>query len=308
MGAVDSTDVDPSTGGPGITVSNIPTDSHVKQIVVVFEGEEPPAYDPDLSLLGDLVRGIFGRHLSYETIYFPIIDPDPDATHRHQVQKSVEAQLGDQPFERLVLESKLGAVSTNLLREYVDIRIASAPDGYTGGLVGHKDESVKYWLRMKDLLDGPLDDAILEAKIHARSVEDFRAFAGAMGNVVKALPFTGGEGRNAEYWSHVVHTLDAPLDDASAVRHQEYLWTLGGDSEEIAEQQSVVDGLQDRIDDDQALLAELPSSDGRTADEREAGEPVHPPYARMEELKREVAKLRDDLWVEKELLDDLKKK
>jgi hypothetical protein len=72
---------------------------------------------------------------------------------------------------------------------------------------------------LRDLIDAPLSEIVMQAKIKAVPLDALRERAG-----------TG---------SDIGRLIDSPLDDKSKVVRQKYLWTLGGTDAEIARQGSL---------------------------------------------------------------------
>jgi hypothetical protein len=68
---------------------------------------------------------------------------------------------------------------------------------------------------------------------------------------------------------------------------------------EIAAQTKVIDDMEVRLGAMRAELRALEESDGRSAHERAAKEPPHPPYAKIQQARQEVLRLQDDLAAEK---------
>jgi archaellum component FlaC len=95
---------------------------------------------------------------------------------------------------------------------------------------------------------------------------------------------------------------EAPLEDKFSAERQRFLWSQGPSTKELDDQSDKVNSLENQVNDLEQLLEELKQADGRTREERNTGEPPHPPWRRIEQVKQEIESIRDDLSVEKQLL------
>jgi hypothetical protein len=285
VGFVDNTDSDPS-GGTGVTVSDIPHNARLVDSQVVLEGETAKPYDTSTSLVGDLAKAAFGLGMRsrYYDFDFEIGGTDLAARHQRQtVAKLAPALQNGVPFEKLIVDSRLGTQDPAELREYVDYKLQTAAPGPVP--LGHRDDSAEYWRRMRSLIGASLEDVVHQAKIKSVPLEALKKRLGATSEIGKLI--------------------DAPLSDKDAVAQQEYRWTLGGTPTEIAKQRAVVESLRAQLADDKQLATSLLTVDARSADELAGHEPPHPPWARINQLKEEIAKLTATLREEESLLKSL---
>ena len=93
----------------------------------------------------------------------------------------------------------------------------------------------------------------------------------------------------------------------SAIAWQEHQWTLGGTDTEITQQKAVVDGLRASLDQAQTEKTALLGVDARTDEERAGGEPPHPPWAKINKLSTDIAKIREELSSEDRFLKSFQK-
>jgi hypothetical protein len=285
---VDSTESDPSTGTTGTTVSNVPHAANVVDQQMLIGGEEPRPYDTSTSAIGDLVRDMGGFRSRYYPMTITIQGTDPKVQHEQKTVATVEAAMGRRvPFEQLIAQSRLGGIDRGTLREYVDHKLKTAIASPLGTPLGRKDDSAQYWTRMRDLIDAPLAEIVRQAKIKGVPLDALKQRAGAD--------------------SDIGHLIDAPLDDKSAIAWQEHQWTLGGTDTEITQQKAVVDGLRASLDQAQNEKTALLGVDARTDEERAGGEPPHPPWARINKLSTDIAKIREELSSEDRFLKSLQK-
>jgi hypothetical protein len=84
-------------------------------------------------------------------------------------------------------------------------------------------------------------------------------------------------------------------------------WAKGVLKEEVADQEATVGALERRRDALKQRISKLEEMDARTREERDAGEPPHPPWAQLHKAKEELKSLEDELGVEKRILRDLEK-
>lgn len=286
---VDSTESDPFTGTTGTTVSNVPHAASVVDVQMLIRGEEPRPYDTSTSVIGDLFRAEMGGWRSrYYPMTITIQGTDPKVQHEQKTVATVEAAMGRRvPFEQLIAQSRLGGIDRGTLREYVDHKLKTAIASPLGTPLGRKDDSAQYWTRMRDLIDAPLAEIVRQAKIKGVPLDALRQRAGAD--------------------SDIGHLIDAPLDDKSAIAWQEHQWTLGGTDTEITQQKAVVDGLRASLDQAQKEKTALLGVDARTDEERVGGEPPHPPWARINKLSTDIAKIREELSSEDRFFKSLQK-
>jgi Domain of unknown function (DUF4157) len=285
VGFVDNTESDPS-GGAGTTVSDIPHNARLVDSQVVLEGETAKPYDTSTSLVGDFAKAALGLGMRsrYYDFDFEIGGTDFAARHQRQTVAKLEPALQKSvPFEKLIVDSRLGGQDPAELREYVDYKLQTAAPGPVP--LGHRDDSAEYWRRMRALIGAPLEEVVRQAKIKTVPLEALKKRLGATSEIGKLI--------------------DAPLSDKDAVAQQEYLWTLGGTPTEIAKQRAVVESLRSRLANDKQLVTSLLTVDARSADELAGHEPPHPPWARIHQLKEEIAQLTATLREEESLLRSL---
>jgi hypothetical protein len=84
-------------------------------------------------------------------------------------------------------------------------------------------------------------------------------------------------------------------------------WAKGQLEKEVVDQKAKVGALGKRVDDIEAEISRLEETDARTAKEKAAGEPPHPPHRKIFELKQELEATKEDLGIEKQILRDLEK-
>lgn len=103
---------------------------------------------------------------------------------------------------------------------------------------------------------------------------------------------SGAGAANYDEWKRRKAELDAAADANRA--------TIQG---QIAEYEKKVAALQSQKVRLAAQLERLARTDARSDVERAGGEPPHPPYARMSEVQAELGRVREDLALEKRLLE-----
>jgi hypothetical protein len=287
VGFVDNTESDPSTGTTGTTVSNVPCTSHVMDIQVLLEGERPKPYDESTWLIGDFGRALFSYRSRYYYISLPLGGTDMKLRHQIETAHKVDAAIGRRgSFEELIVQSRLGGQDPAQLREYAEYKAQYAQPSRGGTPIG-RDDSVDYWRRMRALIDGPLEDVVKEARLKSVPLDVLKQRVGPESDIGKLI--------------------DAPLADKELVARQEHQWTLGGTDAEIARQRAIVEPLRTELRQKQQILNSLYQMDARIAEERAGGEPPHPPWARINRLKQDLADLTERLLVEDKLLKSLEK-
>lgn len=294
----------------GVGVGVVPHDARVVDIRIIYEGETVPEYDPDNSWAGDVIRGIFGMDLKYETDRFELDGTDLDVRRRLEMIKNVEAEMGSRSteLEELILRSLAGgSFSLDTLREYSEYRSELAHvDPATDAM--YDRNGVEYWGGMLELFDSPISEVIIRAKIKDLSLSGLRAYAEQQRADAGQSGDAGAGAQRHAYWSDVIEQIDAPLDERQAQERWDYLWSRGAPPEVAAEQRNVVIALEAQIAGGEQRLAELRDLDARTPEERQANEPAHPPWAELHALEEKLKRAREDLGVERRLLKDYQRK
>jgi hypothetical protein len=290
----------------GVGVGVVPHNSKVVDIKIIYEGENVPAYDPDHSLAGDLIRALFGFDLKYETDRFELEGTDTDVRSRLEMIKNVETEMGPRSteFEEMILRSLAGgSLSLDTLREYSQYRSELAHvEPWTDSM--YKRNGVEYWGGMLELFDAPISDVIIRAKIKDLSLAGLRAYAEQQREDAGQSGDAGAGAQRHAYWSDIIEQIDAPLDERYAVDRWRYMWSKGAPPEVLAEQRDVVIALEAQITSAEERLTQLQDVDARTPAERAAGEPAHPPWAEIQALREKLKRAREDLGVERRLLKD----
>jgi hypothetical protein len=76
----------------------------------------------------------------------------------------------------------------------------------------------------------------------------------------------------------------------------------------VETQADAVAALERRKNELERRLSEMSTTDARTQLERGAGEPPHPPWAKMTEVKKQIKVLEEEIAVENRLLQGMKKR
>ena len=200
----------------------------------------------------------------------------------------------------LVIRAQTGRSPADDIRNYFALKANQAQSGVpTGGpqkvLVPPLSQRSAELLA---LVDAPFEDLITFTKRwgNAAQLSRLRSYAVNQG-------FLAGS-TDSKHWSDMVAATEAPLDDEMLADRQRLLWSQGPSTEELEEQRATVNSLEDRVNELEQQLDELSHMDGRTQEELDAGEPPHPPWARMLRVKQEITRIREDLSVERRLLKD----
>lgn len=203
-------------------------------------------------------------------------------------------------FESLLLRGQMGKIPLNELHDYTEHKRKRAEArGDTA--------AVKYWLSMETLAIGPVDNLIDQAKIKGLPLADLRQYA------LDTAAVAGGSGDRASQhsyhiWSTAVRRIDAPLTDQQSGDRQRYLWSQPASDAELGAYRSRITALEREIAALEQQVATLQRTDARNAEERAGGEPPHPPWARINQEVEEIARLKDDLVVERLMLRDAERK
>jgi hypothetical protein len=303
VGFVESGDAD-----SGISIGTVPHVANIASVQTIIEGEKPKPYDPDTNWLGDSVRFLLGHSFQYPTYDIPLEGTDLQVRRQREVARIVEPNMGSSstPFEKVIVDSRQGSLSEDVVREYAAHRRDAAPTARP--TLGKPDRTADYWARMEALSSAPLDEVIIQAKIQSVSLEGLRNYAVEMKTSMAQSSDAGYGAHAAEYWAEIIRLVDAPLDERYAAEHRRAAWEQGGTLDDITDQQAAVDAAEKRLSDSERLLDTLEMTDARTAAERAAGEPPHPPWAKVYALKARISELREDVALERRLLKDLKHK
>jgi hypothetical protein len=265
---------------------------------LVYENGPPPEkYSPPQpgGLVGDLVRGQSGATLSSETIDIELTGTNQAARQQRQSRKQIDAQMHSTPgeplvpFEKLILKSHSGGFSREDLRDYGAYQTSLAEAR------GDREEA-DYWRRMEALATAPIDEVIAQAKVKSIPLDELRAYAAEQGG-------EGGADRQSASWSDVAGRIDAPLEDRYDAARQRYVWSQPASKQEVAGQKATVDALEARLADLRKQLEEAGKSLYRGDKE-----PPHPDWSAKWRIEQEIKALREEIWVEKRMLDDFEKK
>lgn len=283
----------------GVSIGSVPYGSEVVDAQILYEGDQPKWNFPYTSLIGDLARGFIGASKKYRDFTFPLPGTDFAVRRRNEVLALVDAVRGVQAaeFEELVLRSRFGGLPNNLLREYAQAKHdLEAVEPY---VVSTRRREQEYWQRMQKLVDAPLSEVIAQAKVKLVPLQALRD---------QAIRMRAADAQSGSRWSEIIDLIDAPLEDRLAAERQRFIWQKGPAVTEVAGQQSKVDSLRRRVAELQNHVKELHEVDARTAEEIAAHEPPHAPWSRIATLQRNLQQLRDDLAIETQLLNDMKRK
>ena len=304
----DTTDRDPISGS-GLSIGDIAYVAHVKDVQIVFEGEKPKRYKPDTNWAGNLFRDIVGVTLKYHSRTELLQGTDMAVRHRNEVVKEIDGILGSRavPFEALLVATQYGGLPKDKLRLYANARAEQAATAPAPS-ASRRRQDVVYWMDMGYLVDAPIGEVIMQAKIKSVSLDGLLKHA-RQAKLEAGKQSDGGRGAAvAAYWDSVIRLIGVPLDGPASAERQRELWKQPASQMELSTQRTQVRTLQTRIVELEERLKVLHHRDARTADERAGGEPPHPPWAEIAEVKRTVASLREDLGVEKRILKDLEKR
>jgi len=200
----------------------------------------------------------------------------------------------------LVIRAQTGRLPADVIRKYLASKADQAQLGVTTG--GPRKILIpplsKRSAELQALVDAPFEELITFTKRwgNAAQLSRLRSYAVNQG-------FLAGS-TDSKHWSDMVAATEAPLDDEMLADRQRLLWSQGPSTEELEEQRATVNSLEDRVNELEQQLDELSHMDGRTQEELDAGEPPHPPWARMLRVKQEITRIREDLSVERRLLKD----
>ena len=297
---VDSTDRE-----SGIGIGDVAFGSDIVRVQVVYEGDpEPGRYDPDTWLVGDLARGMFGISSRYSEHRLPISGTNLAVRRRNEVVKEVEAMMADPQrpfeFETLLVRSQHSAPSKELLREYAGHRRELSE---TSPFVRDR-RSTAYWTRMEALADAPLAEVITQAKVALVPLDELRQFAVEQ----RALEERTGNPDGAARWTAVLHLIDAPLDERLHAERQRSAWRRGPSQADVDAQQENLASLERRKTALETQLSQLAGTDARTQVERDAGEPPHPPWSKMWEVKKQIRAIEEQVKLERRLLQGMGKR
>ncbi len=303
---VDTTDRDPIAGS-GLGIGDVAYGSEVEEVHVVYEGgPKPKPYRADTWLIGDLFRGLFGVSSRYETSHLPIGGTNLAVRRRNEVVRDVEGIMTEPgrpfQFETLVVKSQIAGVSKELLREYAAYkRELSAASPFS-----RDRQAVDYWARMEALAGAPIAEVITQAKVALVPLDELRQFAFEQ----RLMEDKWGNADAAARWSAVMNLIDAPLDERLHAERQRSVWKRGPSEAEVGAQQDTVAALERRKNELERRLAEMRLTDARTQPERDAGEPPHPPWAKMAEVTAQIKALEEEVevYVGKRLLHGMKKR
>jgi uncharacterized protein DUF4157 len=287
-----TTDRDPFMGS-GLSVGDVPYGAEVVDLQVLYEGDQPKYHFPYTSLAGDFGRAYFGVSKAYRDVFLPLSGTDFTVRRHNEVLALVDAVRGNPPagFEEMVLRSRFGGLPGSLLREYAEARQElTAKTPYNEST--HKREQ-EYWRHVQTLIDAPLDAVIAQCKVRLVPLGWLRDYA---------IRMRGADANHASSWSDIVRSIDAPLDDRLSAERQRFTWQEGPSTKEVERQRSVVASLQSRIDDLQRQIDFLLKSDARTAVEIAGHEPPHPPWSRINALRDQIKRLKEELDVESRML------
>jgi len=207
----------------------------------------------------------------------------------------------------LVIRAQTGRVPADVIRKYFASKAGQTQSGgATGGpqnlrAVPQLSERSR---ELELLVDAPFEELITFTKrwgnqsqlSRLRSYAVTRRFESGLGGDAGAGVASGA------YWSRMATAAEAPLEDKFSAERQRFLWSQGPSTKELDDQSDKVNSLENQVNDLEQLLEELKQADGRTREERNTGEPPHPPWRRIEQVKQEIESIRDDLSVEKQLL------
>jgi hypothetical protein len=157
---------------------------------------------------------------------------------------------------------------------------------------------------MEALADAPIAEVITQAKVALVPLDELRQFAFEQ----RLLEEKTGNADAATRWADVLHLIDAPLDERLHAERQRSVWKRGPSEAEVDAQQDTVAAIERRKSELERRLSELSRTDARTQIERDAGEPPHPPWAKMAEVKKQIKTLEEEMYVEKRLLQGMKKR
>lgn len=205
-------------------------------------------------------------------------------------------------FEELILKVyyriHYGILTREELGDYAANRKHMADEAGNRG-------AAAYWEKMRVLATGPLADVITQAKIKSVPLDELKAYVKQQ--IDAATPASNGGAGARDYWAGVAAQIEGPLPDRYLGDRQRFLWTQPGSKQEIDVQKTKIAGLENRLAELEKLAPELLTTDARTKEELRGSEPPHPPWSRIEANKKEITRLKEDIWIEKKLLVDLEK-
>lgn len=124
--------------------------------------------------------------LGHETIDIELAGTDPRARHFRETRKKIALELATRHaiFESLILKSYYGGWTKEELIDYTQ----------------HQHKDFLYWKRMKELVEAPFKEVIIQAKVRGASLDELREFAIKSG------------------WKETVRLIDEPLNGANLTR------------------------------------------------------------------------------------------
>ena len=280
-------------------IGNVLMNAKVADVQLVIE--EGPAPKPHIhegkgGIVGDLIRFKVGTTLDQETFTIPLQGTDPVAKHHRQSRKDIDnlrqPKEGKQiEYEELILQSYSGGIPLDDLADYARYKEAQAAK------VGDK-KNADYWNKMYRLVIGPVEDLIIQAKIKSIPLDKFKAFATKQAE---------GAAKANEYWSDIVSNIDEPLPEKYLADRQRYQWTQPASKAELDEETRKIETMEKELAELKGLLKTMMNTDARTPDELRGHEPPHPPWAKIAKVEERIARLKEDIDIEKRLLKDMKK-
>lgn len=179
----------------------------VQKMDILYEGERAVPYKLEQGWLKRGVRTVLNNRGSEENLEFELDGTDEDVRAFNQRASEVEKAQGSPPvpFEQLIVQSLYGDLSPVSVREYAAYQRELASMSSDGGA---GPRMAAYWSQMEALMDGPVDQLILDAKKKGIPLAPLRAFA-VRERDVRGQSYDAGVGPHAvQYWTEIIEIID----------------------------------------------------------------------------------------------------